>query len=114
MLTRCPHCQTTFRVAPEQLKARLGQVRCGTCRGVFNAIDSLADEVPVVIVPTAEAVETPPEPILETATEAAAKPEPEPEPEPASSATPEDDSPPPPAEPGDEATAVAAATETMS
>ncbi|MDP2195026.1 MAG: DUF3426 domain-containing protein [Rhodocyclaceae bacterium] len=110
MLTRCPHCQTTFRVAPEQLKARLGQVRCGTCRGVFNAIDSLADEVPVVIVPTAEAVETPPEPILETATEAAAKPEPEP----ASSATPEDDSPPPPAEPGDEATAVAAATETMS
>ncbi|MDP3036591.1 MAG: DUF3426 domain-containing protein [Rhodocyclaceae bacterium] len=112
MLTRCPHCQTTFRVAPEQLKARLGQVRCGTCRGLFNAIDSLADEVPVVIVPTAEAVETPPEPILETETEAAA--EPEPVPEPASSATPEDDSPPPPAEPGDEATAVAAATKTMS
>ncbi|MDO8958698.1 MAG: zinc-ribbon and DUF3426 domain-containing protein, partial [Rhodocyclaceae bacterium] len=48
-----PHCQTTFRVAPEQLKARLGQVRCGTCRGVFNAIDSLADEVPVVIGPVA-------------------------------------------------------------
>jgi predicted Zn finger-like uncharacterized protein len=114
MLTRCPHCQTTFRVAPEQLKARLGQVRCGTCRRVFNAIDSLADEVPVVIVPTAEAVETPPEPILETATEAEAEAKPEPVPEPASSATPEDDSPPPPAEPGDEATAVAAATETMS
>ncbi|MHB1360845.1 MAG: DUF3426 domain-containing protein [Rhodocyclaceae bacterium] len=110
MLTRCPHCQTTFRVAPEQLKARLGQVRCGACRGVFNAIDSLADEVPVLIGPTTEAVEAPPEPILETETEA----KPEPVPEPASSATSEDDSPPPPAEPGDEATAVATATETMS
>lgn len=112
MLTRCPHCQTTFRVAPEQLKARLGQVRCGTCRGVFNAIDSLADEVPVVIGPTAEPVAAAPEPILETETEAEAKPEPVPEP--ASSATPEDDSPPPPAEPGGEETAVPAATETMS
>jgi predicted Zn finger-like uncharacterized protein len=44
MLTRCPHCQTHFRVTPEQLKARQGQVRCGACQGVFNALDSLADE----------------------------------------------------------------------
>jgi len=46
MLTRCPHCQTHFRVTPEQLKARQGQVRCGACQGVFNALDSLADETP--------------------------------------------------------------------
>ncbi|MDI6746277.1 MAG: DUF3426 domain-containing protein [Rhodocyclaceae bacterium] len=45
MLTRCPHCETDFRVTPEQLKARQGQVRCGACRGVFNAIDNLADEL---------------------------------------------------------------------
>ncbi|MDP3030981.1 MAG: DUF3426 domain-containing protein [Rhodocyclaceae bacterium] len=45
MLTRCPHCETDFRVTPEQLKVRQGQVRCGTCRGVFNAIDSLTDEL---------------------------------------------------------------------
>lgn len=45
MLTRCPHCETDFRVTPEQLKVRHGQVRCGTCRGVFNAIDSLTDEL---------------------------------------------------------------------
>lgn len=44
MLTRCPHCQTRFRVTPEQLKARQGQVRCGACQRVFDALDSLADE----------------------------------------------------------------------
>lgn len=48
MLTRCPYCQTTFRVTAEQLTARQGQVRCGGCRGVFNALASLADEVAVV------------------------------------------------------------------
>lgn len=49
MLTRCPHCATIFRVTPEHLKVRAGQVRCGACRGAFNALDSLADEVAVVI-----------------------------------------------------------------
>lgn len=44
MKTRCPDCQTTFRVTPEQLKARAGRVRCGQCQNVFNALDSLLDE----------------------------------------------------------------------
>jgi predicted Zn finger-like uncharacterized protein len=44
MRTRCPDCQTTFRVTPEQLKARAGKVRCGQCRSAFNALDSLLDE----------------------------------------------------------------------
>ncbi|WP_301103010.1 DUF3426 domain-containing protein [Propionivibrio sp.] len=44
MKTRCPDCQTTFRVTPEQLKARAGKVRCGQCQTVFNALDSLLDE----------------------------------------------------------------------
>ena len=44
MRTRCPHCQTIFRVTPEQLKARAGKVRCGHCQSVFNALDSLLDE----------------------------------------------------------------------
>lgn len=43
MKTRCTSCQTVFRVTPEQLKARGGQVRCGQCRTVFNALDSLLD-----------------------------------------------------------------------
>jgi predicted Zn finger-like uncharacterized protein len=44
MLTRCPACGTTFRVTPEQLKARQGQVRCGQCRQVFNALSTLIEE----------------------------------------------------------------------
>lgn len=43
MKTRCPGCQTTFRVTPEQLKARVGKVRCGQCQTVFNALDSLVE-----------------------------------------------------------------------
>lgn len=44
MKTRCPECQTTFRVTPDQLRARAGKVRCGQCQMVFNALDSLIEE----------------------------------------------------------------------
>lgn len=44
MKTCCPGCQTSFRVTPEQLKARAGKVRCGQCKLVFNALDSLVVE----------------------------------------------------------------------
>ncbi len=44
MLTRCPACETHFRVTAEQLKARSGRVRCGQCQHVFNALDSLIEE----------------------------------------------------------------------
>ena len=44
MRTRCPDCQTVFRVTPDQLKARAGKVRCGHCQSVFNALDTLLDE----------------------------------------------------------------------
>jgi predicted Zn finger-like uncharacterized protein len=46
MLTRCPSCTTTFRISPEQLKARQGRVRCGKCRTVFNALETLVEEAP--------------------------------------------------------------------
>ena len=44
MKTRCPGCATTFRVTPDQIKARAGKVRCGECQRVFNALDSLLEE----------------------------------------------------------------------
>lgn len=47
MLTRCPSCTTTFRVTPEQVKARHGQVRCGRCQHVFDAIEFLVDAATV-------------------------------------------------------------------
>ena len=53
MLTRCPHCHTAFRVTAEQLKVRQGRVRCGACSEVFDALDSLADEVATIVPPQA-------------------------------------------------------------
>jgi predicted Zn finger-like uncharacterized protein len=46
VLTRCPRCETTFRVTPDQLKARHGRVRCGHCQNVFNALDTLIEASP--------------------------------------------------------------------
>lgn len=69
MLTRCPNCTTTFRVKPEQLKARLGRVRCGECKTVFNALDSLVEELS----------STPVAPEVHEATEASALSTPSPE-----------------------------------
>ncbi|MCX7896828.1 MAG: zinc-ribbon domain-containing protein [Rhodocyclaceae bacterium] len=43
MRTRCPHCQTVFRITAEQLRARAGRVRCGRCRQVFDALANLSD-----------------------------------------------------------------------
>jgi len=37
MYARCPACQTTFKVTPEQLAARRGMVRCGICSAIFQA-----------------------------------------------------------------------------
>jgi predicted Zn finger-like uncharacterized protein len=37
IVTRCPTCQTAFRVTSEQLLTANGMVRCGKCIGVFNA-----------------------------------------------------------------------------
>lgn len=43
LTTRCPNCQTTFRVTSSALHKAVGKVRCGQCSEVFNAFDSLAD-----------------------------------------------------------------------
>ncbi|MBI3772513.1 MAG: DUF3426 domain-containing protein [Gammaproteobacteria bacterium] len=44
MLTRCPKCDTCFRVTPEQLKAARGDVRCGRCFNTFNALEHLENQ----------------------------------------------------------------------
>lgn len=49
LVTRCPSCYTVFKVTPEQLQTRDGEVRCGRCAMVFNAFDNLATlEQPLV------------------------------------------------------------------
>lgn len=52
MRTRCANCNTIFRITPEQLRARNGLVRCGQCQGIFNAFDSLVEEVIATASPT--------------------------------------------------------------
>lgn len=36
-VTRCPHCQAVFRVAPESLAQAQGWLRCGQCQEVFDS-----------------------------------------------------------------------------
>ncbi|MBY0444749.1 MAG: zinc-ribbon domain-containing protein, partial [Burkholderiales bacterium] len=49
-ITRCPNCQTAFRVTEAQLQAHRGKVRCGRCAFVFNANECLEIEQKVEIV----------------------------------------------------------------
>lgn len=75
-LTRCPQCQTIFRLTASQLKKAKGKVRCGSCALVFNAQGHLLDPPPAP-------VQTPAKP----AAPAAKKPTPKP----AASAPPKED-----------------------
>ncbi|HDR8990195.1 signal peptide protein [Burkholderia vietnamiensis] len=44
LATRCPHCETVFRLQQDQLTLHDGLVRCGHCRQVFDATRSLVPE----------------------------------------------------------------------
>jgi predicted Zn finger-like uncharacterized protein len=44
--TRCPACKTIFRVTPQQLALRGGQVRCGHCLTVFDGVAGLLSLAP--------------------------------------------------------------------
>ena len=58
MYTRCTYCDSWLKVNAEQLRAGLGQVRCGSCEQVFSALVNLTDispstpELEPVAVPT--------------------------------------------------------------
>jgi predicted Zn finger-like uncharacterized protein len=43
LITSCPACAASFYVTPEQLSAYRGEVRCGKCSHVFNALDRLSE-----------------------------------------------------------------------
>ncbi len=42
--TRCPACQTLFKVVPDQLRVSEGWVRCGQCSEIFDAALHLYQE----------------------------------------------------------------------
>ncbi len=47
MLTRCPNCQTIFRIREDQLKMADGLAHCYRCEQVFNAREHLS-EIPAM------------------------------------------------------------------
>ncbi|MEC5159610.1 DUF3426 domain-containing protein [Janthinobacterium sp. CG_S6] len=58
LATKCPHCNTLFRVAADQLKLRGGIVRCGSCNEVFDGNAALHD--PAALPPLAAHAAPPP------------------------------------------------------
>ena len=41
LITTCTHCLARFKVTPQQLNLRQGQVRCGRCSKVFSGFEAL-------------------------------------------------------------------------
>ncbi|MDB5936896.1 MAG: hypothetical protein JWQ01_4240 [Massilia sp.] len=66
LATICPHCNTRFRVASDQLKLRWGIVRCGACNEVFDGnaalVDAAARQAAEQAAPPAEAPPPPDQP----------------------------------------------------
>lgn len=57
LATKCPHCNTVFRVAHDQLKLRGGIVRCGACNEVFDGNAALLEPpTPLPVTPLPESV----------------------------------------------------------
>lgn len=79
-VTQCPHCNAKFRVRPEQVKLHAGLVRCGACRGIFDAIEHLIEgTLPSVEPIDAHGEATPPQTIIQgmpAVTQSADAPEP--------------------------------------
>lgn len=44
VFTQCSKCETVFRLSAQSLRAAGGQVRCGRCGEVFNALARLAED----------------------------------------------------------------------
>ncbi len=51
LITRCPACQTLFRVVPDQLRISDGWVRCGQCQEAFDASCQLVQPASVAPLP---------------------------------------------------------------
>ena len=51
LITRCPACQTLFKVVPDQLRISEGWVRCGQCAEIFDASLHLLQVAPEMEMP---------------------------------------------------------------
>lgn len=57
LITRCPTCETMFKVVPDQLRVSEGWVRCGQCAEIFDATQNM--------VPSTEPQAPTPNPVAE-------------------------------------------------
>jgi predicted Zn finger-like uncharacterized protein len=73
LVTRCPACDTTFKVVRDQLRISDGWVRCGRCSQVFDATVDLQEAPQAPSMPAVAAPESAPD---------AGEPPPQAEPEP--------------------------------
>ncbi|WP_443111552.1 DUF3426 domain-containing protein [Burkholderia sp. FERM BP-3421] len=62
LATRCPHCETVFRLRQDHLTLHGGLVRCGQCQQVFDAASSLVEPGPLLDA-AARAADSPAAPI---------------------------------------------------
>lgn len=64
--TRCPHCETRFKIGVTQLEAHQGMVRCGKCMQVFDARPDFISDYPSpqleLVIPEASYAAAEPEP----------------------------------------------------
>ena len=65
MYTQCSHCETVFQLTAETLRAAGGQVRCGRCGEVFNALARLAEDATAFSTPGESPAGSPRESALE-------------------------------------------------
>jgi predicted Zn finger-like uncharacterized protein len=80
VFTQCSKCETVFKLSAEVLRAASGQVRCGNCGEVFNALARLAEDANAFAIDESPYdLETRADSILR----APAPPNPAPEPDPA-------------------------------
>ena len=54
MFTQCSKCETVFKLSAEVLRAAGGQVRCGKCGEVFNALAHLAEDPSAFVIEETE------------------------------------------------------------
>ena len=65
LLTKCPHCGTTFRLSSEHLEIAGGAVRCGACYQVFHAKEHIVKTAVVEEIRQPEKQEEAPDPFEE-------------------------------------------------
>ena len=59
LITRCPSCETLFKVVPDQLRISDGWVRCGQCDEIFDASLHLLQVPPAPELPLTQQPELP-------------------------------------------------------